>query len=211
MSMNILPSQLPEIDTLRRRCIALAMLDAIICPEWEYRYFSFNPRWGAGEEMASMRNGEGDDWFLLFGSFGAALKGFAHESKVKSAHLAMEAQKTIPSEFVSFLNEPAFSMSAVSFCYWRRKEDLEWSTVTLSNSDIQIDDGSADFMHLLVTSSVAYQEFSKNYFERELSRAIIDAIYEHEPLTGRLVEELNPSLSFAVAESMASRIGYPAA
>lgn len=31
---------------------ALAMLDAIVCPDWEGRYYSFNVSWGEAEAMA---------------------------------------------------------------------------------------------------------------------------------------------------------------
>ena len=55
---------LPDIPTVRRRSQALAILDAILCPEWAYRYFSFDSRWGPGEEMASMRNGSGDEYSI---------------------------------------------------------------------------------------------------------------------------------------------------
>jgi hypothetical protein len=36
------------------------MLDAIVCPEWEHRYYSFNANWAADEVMGSMRDGSGD-------------------------------------------------------------------------------------------------------------------------------------------------------
>ncbi len=35
------------------------MLDAIMSPDWELRYFSFDSRWSPTEEMVSMRNGSG--------------------------------------------------------------------------------------------------------------------------------------------------------
>jgi hypothetical protein len=35
------------------------MIEAVVCPEWQYRYYSFNAGWAPGEEMASMRNGMG--------------------------------------------------------------------------------------------------------------------------------------------------------
>ena len=33
---------LPDIDVLRRAIQSIAMLDAILSPEWEFRYYSFN-------------------------------------------------------------------------------------------------------------------------------------------------------------------------
>ena len=48
---------LPELERLRELCKALAILDAMIEPEWQLRYFSFDIKWDEGEEMASMRDG----------------------------------------------------------------------------------------------------------------------------------------------------------
>jgi hypothetical protein len=59
-------ADIPSISELQRQSQAIAMLDAILSPEWKYRYYSFNSKWGPGEMMASMRNGTGDDYFILF-------------------------------------------------------------------------------------------------------------------------------------------------
>jgi len=59
---------IPNVETLKKLCQSLATLDAIISPDWEYRYYSFNSKWADGEMMASMRNGSGDDYFILFNS-----------------------------------------------------------------------------------------------------------------------------------------------
>lgn len=48
-------SALPDIESSKRLSQSLAMLDAIMSPEWEYRYYSFNSQWGEGEIKASMR------------------------------------------------------------------------------------------------------------------------------------------------------------
>ena len=37
---------LPDVTRLKRLLQSLAMLDAILMPEWEYRYYSFNAHWG---------------------------------------------------------------------------------------------------------------------------------------------------------------------
>jgi len=56
---------IPEVEALKRLCQSLAMLDAIMSPEWAYRYYSFDSKWGEGEMMASMRDGSGDEYFIL--------------------------------------------------------------------------------------------------------------------------------------------------
>src|ERR1700740_1935501 len=108
-------SALPEAVGLRRLCRSRAMLDAILCPEWPYRYHSFNANWAAGEEMASMRDGCGDGYFILFTKAGAIMKGFAHESEAWR-RTSQRGQPLpgmfdgVPEEFAGFLDEPAFSM-----------------------------------------------------------------------------------------------------
>lgn len=42
---------LPEIEHLRRLSQSLAMLDAIMSPNWESRYYSFNSKWADGRPV----------------------------------------------------------------------------------------------------------------------------------------------------------------
>lgn len=72
--------RLPDIIGLRRRAQSLAVLDAIMSPDWQYRYYLFNSKWDADEMMASRKNGSGDELYVLFTRFGAIFKGFDHES-----------------------------------------------------------------------------------------------------------------------------------
>lgn len=162
--MQLNPKSLPDIASLRRRCQSLAMLDAILCPEWDLRYFSFDTRWSENESMGSMRNGSGDDWFILFGEFGAAIKGLAHEASIAGDKvLVSEVQSQVPKAFSSFLTEPATS----------------------------------------------YQEFAKWYHELNIPADAIESIYNHTPLSERLVSSLNPEVSLAQAKEDAAEIGYP--
>src|SRR5687767_9676969 len=117
-------SLLPDIQTLRQISQSLALLDAILSPEWQYRYYSFNAHWSAGQAMASMRNGSGDDYFCVFSSQGAVLKGFDHESKmspyrVKPPRLWTGIIETLPAEFREILSDAAFSLGDTTFCIWR--------------------------------------------------------------------------------------------
>src|SRR5437867_3802029 len=119
---------LPGIESLKRLSQSLAMLDAIMSPEWEYRYYSFNSKWGEAEMMASLRNGSGDEYFILFNPHGAITKGFAHESPMSP--YATQSGKPwsgvlddVPDEFKAFLSEPAFSIDDATFCIWRKYTD----------------------------------------------------------------------------------------
>ena len=68
-------ASLPNVESLKRLTQSLAMLDAIMSPEWESRYYSFNSKWGEGEMMASMKDGSGDECFILFNPHGAIVNG----------------------------------------------------------------------------------------------------------------------------------------
>lgn len=71
-----------DVNRLKALFQSLATLDAIMSPEWEYRYYSFNSKWAKGEQMGSMRNGSGDELFVLFNHAGCFIKGFAHECQM---------------------------------------------------------------------------------------------------------------------------------
>lgn len=73
------PDALPNKKALQNICKSIAVLDAIISQEWEYRYYSYNYQWGENEEFFEMRNGEGDQMLILFREDGCVINGFAHE------------------------------------------------------------------------------------------------------------------------------------
>ena len=198
------PDLLPSIPEVRRITQSLAMLDAILSPEWDYRYFSFNSTWALGEEMASMRNGSGDDWFLLLSATGAALKGFAHELAV-DASFYQNIRDQVPALFSSFLGEPAFSMQHATFCYWRKATDPSWSKV----SGALEDDGSEEMLALLVTGPSSYKEWAEGYFEVSVDLDAVSAVFSHQPLKDSVILALNPEAELAFTYAQALEIGYP--
>jgi len=201
---NVSPNNLPSIMDLRRLTQSLAILDAIISPEWQDRYYSFNCQWSANEEMASMRDGSGDDWFLLFSPAGAALKGFAHELVIEDK-FAEQIQAEVPKSFSSFLQEPAFSMQYATFCYWCLANENIWKSVPSSDTD----DGSTELLELLVAGPSAYKEWAEYYYEIPVPIEVVTAIYEHAPLTESTILALNPDAELSYTFSQAEEIGYP--
>lgn len=57
-----------------------ARLRPSLSPEESSRYHSFGVNWGPGEEVASMRNGSGDEFDIVFSAAGAYIRGFAYEA-----------------------------------------------------------------------------------------------------------------------------------
>ncbi len=209
--MQLNPKALPDLSTIRRRAKTLALLDAIICPEWEYRTYSFDAHWGEGEEMASMRNGSGDEWFLLFSPCGAAIKGFAHESVLARDQIfAAEIHKQLPRSFFSFLTEPALAMNDATFCYWRETNDMSWHKVIHPAPVLACaEDGSLPYLALLFEPASAYQQYAREYFQADVPLSSIESLYAHDPLTPDIVASINPKVEFAEVAKFVVEIGYP--
>lgn len=209
--MQLDPQSFPDPRTLGNRAMALAMLDAIICPEFEYRYFNYDAAWGDDEQMGSMRNGDGDHWFLHLGDAGAAIKGFVHElPRGEMRAMARQVQRDVPAQFSAFLHEPAFEMESVSYCYWRRSGEPAWHKVDHPDAGLAMwSDGSADYLSILMAPASCYYDYACDYFECEPPLASIEHIYAHAPLTAAVVKSLNPQMSLADAHAAARLIGYP--
>jgi hypothetical protein len=207
-------ARLPSINEVRRKAQALAMLDAMLSPEWEYRYFSYNAAWGEHEEMASMRDGCGNEWFMLFSPVGVAIKGFAHESALAHNSLfSTELKRSVPSDFSDFLNEPAFSMDRTTFCYWRRSTDDVWSKAYHPSPELlSCDDGSDELLALLLGQPDDYQRWALDYYQlNELHIDSVHAVFERVPLTQHLAYGLKAESSFSDLLDEAKAIGYPIA
>jgi hypothetical protein len=211
-------SSLPEIRTLQKITQSLAMLDAVLCPQWEYRYFSFNAHWDTTlhEQMASMRNGSGDEYFLLFTARGAIMKGFDHASPMsaspnESRSVWAGVLDNVPPEFSSFLKEPAFNMDDATFCVWRTAADSQWHRGEIAFPAGPDPDGSEHLLWALDGSPQAYKEFARDYFEMNVDLAAIREVFDHTTLTPSLTERLNPGRVYADLTADATEIGYPMA
>lgn len=205
---------IPDVEPLKKLCQSLALLDAIMSPEWEYRYYSFNSKWAEGEMMASMRNGSGDEYFVLFNSQGAIMKGFAHESLMSPWSSVSEqvwpgVLDQVPAEFEEFLDEPAFSMAETTFCAWRRNGDPAWQTGEIEYPGEDDPDGSDDLLFILDGDPKTYQEFAEHYYERSIDLGVVRNFYEQQVLTPQMIEKLNPEVSLENLETDLEQIDYP--
>lgn len=202
--------QLPGVIPLKRLLQSVAMLDAIICPEWEYRYYSFNANWAAGEMMGSMRNGQGDGFFALFNCHGVFIKGFDHESMVGSLRVPSEQfYRHLPHQFSACCIEPAFSPEFVTFCMWRLSEESSWSRAKITAAPSEDSDGSAHLLAILDGLPETYLRWATEYYEREVSVRAVIAVYEHRALTEEIVAALNRARNLASLREEISEIGYP--
>lgn len=216
MVMKSTLSRLPDVDRLMRKAQSLAALDAIMSPDWEYRYYSFNPNWDSDEVMASRKNGSGDELYILFTPFGSIIKGFDHESVMSP--WAREDQSIwpgifdgVPSVFEQFLKEPSFDIPDTTFCIWRQNGESTWNVSDIQYPDAdQNRDGSQEQLSLFVGDPELYVEFAKEYFEKEIPLEVVGQIYDHQPISQLMIRALNPDRDLQSVTEALVEIQYPA-
>jgi hypothetical protein len=222
MTAQDVARRLPDIPVVRDRSRSLAMLDAILSPKWEYRYYSFDAAWGPAQELASMRNGSGNDYAIVFSPAGAWVRVFAHESPMSP--WGQEPPRpwpgvldTVPTAFQACVQEPAFTLDGVAMvtaCLWRQTTDDRWQTGMIDFPAGQEDpDGSERLLELLLDDSPeAYRRFADDYYQpRSVNLAAVREVYALRPLTQPLVTTLNEELSLADLAHDIAEIGYPTA
>lgn len=200
----------PGISELRKLMKSLAMLDAILSPDWECRYFSFDSRWSKEQEMGSMRNGQGDDLFVLFGSHGCFVKGFVHDSPAARAGIdPQDHYRGIPKTFAACVKEPAFSAEDVTFCLWRSVNDTAWQHNSIALPKGTDPDGSVALLSPFDGKPKTYKDWAEDYYEEEIPLKAVKALFEHRPLTTEIVEDLNPDQALEDLAEDIREIGYP--
>lgn len=220
MSVYEVIRKLPDIPTVRDRSRAMAMLDAVLSPEWEYRYYSFQRAWTATEALASMRDGSGNDYSIVFSTAGAYARGFDHESPMSPWSHPCKTWPglfdTVPAVFRPFVNEPAFCESdgtpRATVCFWRQASDVAWNAgnMAIPARDMGDADGAEWLFDVLVTGTAeAYRKFAKGYFDVTPDLTAVQHVYNLKPLTQEIVSALNPEVEIEDLTDDISEIGYP--
>jgi len=184
---------------------SMATLDAIFCPEWQDRYYSFDSGWGPSEQMGSIRNGSGDDLFVLFNESGCFLKGFSHEFTQKEFTPDM-FYKNVADAFKAAVSEPAFSTHNVSFCAWHMSDGESWEN---SVKDEDLDPNVFFLIQDLDGKASTYLKFLINYHEMEADLVSLQAVFDHKVMTRELTKALNSEIDFSSLVSDLTQIGYP--
>jgi hypothetical protein len=189
---------LPGPEELLRRSQALAMCDAIMSPAWEDRYYSVDSAWrpDRGERMASMRNGSGDEYSIVFSPAGVFIRGLDHEAPDSPGLF-----DDVPGVFATQVTEPAFSGGS-NVCLWRETGDDRWHG--------RGHDGAAWLFELLIEGTAeAYREFAEDYYEEAVDLDAVREVFAMRPLTGTLVRRLNPDVTVAYLADDIAEIDYP--
>lgn len=233
-NLNLLPTR----KDLQRICKSISALEAIICPDWQYRYYSYQNNWSKTEELCEMRDGQGDQMLILFSTNGTCINGFAHKSTMngwrnipikeekpfmKKLFGSKKEAKTeltqiiskgviddLPQVFNEFIfGEPVKSIGT-TFCIWQTDIDSSWKSGKVDLPADEYKDGSIDLLQLLDGKPLTYKNWAEGYYEKnELKLEIVDIIYRGDLITRELVHQLNPELvDFEQLKSDLDEIGY---
>jgi hypothetical protein len=214
--------RLPDISTVRTLSRSFALLSAILSPDG-YGTHAFTGRWREDEELASMDNGSGDEYSIVFTAAGAFIRGFDHESPMSPYGDEDYATwpglvESVPEEFAAQLTEPAFCHEGdtgpfltATVCLWRLHDDPAWRTGDIDfPGGTEDPDGSAWMFDLLVKGTPeAYCAYAADSYEVVLDPADVRQIFEHRPLTADLVRRINPGTGLPALTGTLETIGYP--
>ncbi len=191
-------TQLPPPAVLERICKGIAALDAMLSEDWESRYYSFNAAWNpeGQERMASMRNGSGDDWFIVFGKAGAFVKSFWHEYKHEDVAAIYAG---VPVALAPHVNEPSFLMEDVTFGGFH--DGTAWTL--RGNAKPMVDDFA-----ILSGEPAAYRAYVADYFEAKVAVDAIAHVLAGKPLDAKLVARITKERTLADLTSDLAEIGY---
>ncbi len=184
-------SDLPDIDNLKMLCKSISTLDAIICPDWQYRYYSYQNNWDTalGEECMSMRNGSGDEFSILFSQSGAIINGLGHESEMSRwSEVAVKSKNIfqnifgkkqtefkqdiwpgvvdkVPIEFQHFIFGEPIKSKGTTFCIWRKYTDHKWNIGDIAFPNDDYKDGSEHLLFILDNNPQTYHTWAIDYYD----------------------------------------------
>lgn len=198
---------LPDAPRLMALLRANAALDAILMPDWELRYFSFNSRWDDAEDLGSLRNGQGTEIFCLFSSEVSFLKGFEPDYPDNGGGLTPSEQALLPRALLPAVNESAFDMSNVSYVAFWSAAALTWTPVRPSREGWST--AVSGGLSLMMDDPKVYTEWANEYYETEVDIDIVTRVQSGEPLSEDVIAKLNPYRDIAELVEEMREIGFP--
>jgi hypothetical protein len=166
--------------------------------DWESRYYAFDHAWNAKSKrrMASMRNGSGDEWFIVFEPGGVFLKAFWHEYPHESV---VKIYKGLPTKLLPQLEEGAFSMEDVTFGGWH--DGASWTlrgNAAPMREELEILSGDAE----------KYRGYAADYFEVDLPVGAIAHVLAGKKLDTKLVKRITTERTLTDLKDDLAEIAY---
>lgn len=178
--------KLPSKEILQKTCKAISVLDAILCSEWEYRFYSYNSRWSEDEEFCEMQDMEGERFQILFKEEGCVINGVHNGYKDADKSILTEG---LPEVYQEFLFGEPVAFYGTNFCIWTDGRG-KWQYNETGEAD-----GKEELLYILDGNPITYKQWAEEYFEVEgIPLDIIEQIYRGETLTESMVMAVNPEM-----------------
>ncbi len=100
-------------------------------------------------------------------------------------------------------------MESTSFCICHRATDSSWQVGNINKKGKFHTDGSEKLLSIFEDTPANYKNWAEEYYEMELPETEILTVFEHQPLTDKLVQAINPDNSLEDLEEDITEIGYP--
>jgi hypothetical protein len=191
---------LPSPRDLERICKGLAALDAMLMEEWQDRYYSFNHAWSTASQqrMASMRNGCGDEWFMVFELGGVFLKAFWHDEI--DYEDAAKLYEGLPAQLQPQLTEPAFAMENVTFGGWH--DGTTWTLRGNATGPMQ------EQLEILSGAPEKYRAYAADYFEVDVPLDTIAHVLAGKQLDDELLKRIGSTRTLTELKDDLAEIAY---
>lgn len=207
---------LPTPLQLQARWRSLALLDAIMEPEWDMRFFSFEPsRPQDGAAVGTMRDGEGNFVYGLFLPDGAAvLRGFAHDAPMNPFR---EKKPTpwpgltegMPPSLLPHRDACGVEPMEVTFVIWHDASAKgAWETGRVAFPAGKDPDGSARLLSHFDGEPRTYVAHATSYWAREVALEPVRIIFDHGPIDESLLLQLNPEADAKESFDCARSLGF---
>lgn len=194
---------------LRTVCRGMAALDIIMGKEEYIRYYSYNPNWGADEEVFEMADGSSQRMLILFGPHGCVISGIdedLYDWKNNSPKIE-DLTKGLPAFFYEFMFEEPVKSLKSTFCIWNT-DGVNWNRSMLIADEIE--DGSNEMLSALDGNPQTYVDFCEWYYEKDIPVYVVEKIFGGEPITLDMIKSLNPDREdIDVIKKELLEMGYP--
>lgn len=167
--------------------------------------------------MASMRNGSGDEYSIVFARSDVYIRGFDHESALSpwaqpSLQVVPGLTDDLPPSLRQHVDEPAFSLDgtpAITVCLWRSSSSARWEYGVPVDPHLRGEDGGASWLFAELDGTPAtYQAFAAEYYEVDLPIVDVTAVFNRTPIKPRLVHRLNSEADYAAVRDELVALGF---
>ncbi|WP_148085877.1 hypothetical protein [Actinocorallia herbida] len=213
MNSAELARMLPGISEVRRRSVVLAVLEGVT--GGDHPRYSFDAGWREGAALASMADGSGNEYSIVFADEGALVIGFDHESEMNPYGNGSQALWPglllgLPPELVRWAEDPRFVEDGVlcaTLCLWRTPGSTAWGAGPISYPE----DGDGAgwlFRGLLGCSPELYASWATNVHGAPPDVEAVRAVFDGHPLTPALALRMNPAYDTASLDPLLELTGY---